>query len=349
MLAWFERLSLRAKLALGFGTLLGLMLIGGTTALLSHAYALRTVEAFLEGDHRIAELSLESSAAMGKARRYEKEFLLKAQVFSYEEARSRYATLVASQLDLVRENMTAIRSLTGSVEINAESRAIEDVTRLYEAGFLRTVALYGRLGRVDVGLEGQVRARAHAIENLLAQDAPDKLRADLLTLRRHEKDFILRGLSRHAEEFEAAAGRFAKDVAQAGLTAGRKQELRQSIEQYRALFREYVTTDAEIDAATLDYLGAVHKIEPQLEQLHAHAGAAVAATRDTIRRLGQTTTLTLLGVGLASILLGLLVSGFIVRQAGGFMTDQGDTLSGANEFPIRYSFAYYGLDAGDFV
>lgn len=345
MLAWFERLSLRAKLALGFGTLLGLMLIGGTTALLSHAYALRTVEAFLEGDHRIAELSLESSAAMGKARRYEKEFLLKAQVFSHEEARSRYAPLVASQLASVRENMAAI----GNPDVTRETLEIAAVTRQYEAGFQRTVELYGRLGRVDTGLEGRLRDRAHVIENLLAQGAPEHLRSGLLTLRRHEKDFIRRGLSRHAEEFEAAAGRFAKDVAQAGLTAGRKQELRQSIEQYRALFREYVTTDAEIDAATLDYLGAVHKIEPQLEQLHAHAGAAVAATRDTIQRLGQTTTLTLLGVGLASILLGLLVSGFIVRQAGGFMTDQGDTLSGANEFPIRYSFAYYGLDAGDFV
>lgn len=315
MLAWFERLSLRAKLALGFGTLLGLMAIGGATALLSHAYALRTVEAFLDGDNRIAELSLESSAAMAKARRYEKEFLLKVHVFSYLEARSRYATLVASQLALVRENMAAIRSLTGSVEINAESRAIEDVTRLYEAGFLRTVELYGRLGRVDTGLEEQFRARAHAIEALLAQGAPEHLRVDLLTLRRHEKDFILRGLTRDADVFEAAAERFEADVARSGLSGRRKDELRQLIEQYRALFREYVTTDAEIDAAILNYLGAVHKIEPQLEQLHAHAGEAVAATRDTLQRLNRTMTLTLVGVGLASILLGLLVAGFVVRNA----------------------------------
>lgn len=314
MLVWFERLSLRAKLAVGFGALVGLMLVGGTTALLSHAYALRAVEAFLDGDNRIAELSLESSAAMGKARRYEKEFLLKVQVFSYEEARSRYATLVTSQLAVVRDNMAAIRSLTSNAEINAESHAVEDVAHQYEAGFLRTVELYGRLGRVDAGLEGQVRDRAQAIEALLAQGAAERLYIDLLTLRRHEKDFVLRGLARYADAFEAVAERFAEDVVRSGLTPGRKEALRRSIGQYRALFREYVTTDAEIDAATLDYLGAVHRIEPHLEQLHARAGEAVATTRTTLQRLNRTTTLTLVGVGLIAILLGLLVAAFIVRN-----------------------------------
>ena len=74
MLAWFEQLSLRAKLVLGFGTLICLMHLGGATALLGHERTLAAVEVFFEGDNRIAELSLESSAAMGKARRYEKEF-----------------------------------------------------------------------------------------------------------------------------------------------------------------------------------------------------------------------------------------------------------------------------------
>ncbi|HET6718912.1 MAG TPA: hypothetical protein VFH22_04660, partial [Rhodocyclaceae bacterium] len=262
MLVWFEQLSLRAKLAWGFGTLIGLMLIGGTTALLGHARSLVAVEAFLAGDNRIAGLSLESSAAMDKARRYEKEFLLKTKVFSHEEAKARYATLVARQLAAVREHMAAIRDLTDNTEIETETHAIEAVTRQYEAGFLRVIDLYGRLGRVDSGVAGQFRARAHAIEALLAQGAAQHLRADLLSLRRHEKDFIMRGLIREAEAFESAADRFKAKVAQTGLPGGRKTELQEMIDQYRALFREYVATDAEIDAATLDYLGAVHKIEP---------------------------------------------------------------------------------------
>src|SRR3989338_2535081 len=132
MPAWFEQLSLRAKLALGFGTLIGLMLVGGTTALLGHGRTLAAAEAFLAGDNRIAELSVESSAAMSKARRYEKEFLLKQQVFSHQEAKSRYVPLVASQLAVVRENMTSIRGLAGNAEITREIQEIEAVTRRYE-------------------------------------------------------------------------------------------------------------------------------------------------------------------------------------------------------------------------
>jgi diguanylate cyclase (GGDEF)-like protein len=81
------------------------------------------------------------------------------------------------------------------------------------------------------------------------------------------------------------------------------------------LFRDYVATDAEIDAVTLDYLGAVHQVEHQLEQVRSHAGEAVATTRDTLNRLRRTTILTVLGVGLIAILLGLLVAAFIVRNA----------------------------------
>lgn len=315
MLAWFEQFSLRTKLALGFGILIGLMLIGGATALLQGVRTVAAVDAFLDGDNRIAELSLESSAAMSKARRYEKEFLLKVQVFSFEEARSRYATLVANQLVVVRENMATIRSLTRRADTMAETHAIEDVTRLYESGFLRVVDLYGRQGSMDSGLEGQFRAHAHGIEALLANVPRERLRTDLLTLRRHEKDFILRGLTRDAEAFEAAVGRFREDVLQAGLPRARINELLKLIEQYRTSFREYVVADAEIDAASLDYLGAVHRIEPQLEQLRAHASESALETRELLYSLSRTTTMTVLGVGLAAILLGLLVAGFIVRNA----------------------------------
>lgn len=311
---WFEQLSLRIKLAIGYGTLIGLMLIAGATALLGHERTLATMEAFLDGDHRIAELSLESSAAMGKARRYEKEFLLKVRVFSYEEARSRYATLVTSQLTQVRENMATIRSLSGKAEITSETRAIEDVTRLYEAGFLRAVELHGRLGKMDAGLEGQIRTRAHAIDAVLAQDGPERLRSDLLTLRRHEKDFIQRGATPYAKAFESSADRFMQDVVQSTLPLERKNVLRRLIEQYRELFREYVATDTQIDAVTQDYLAAVHQIEPQLERLHAHADATVAATRATMHNLSQTTAMAMIIVGLAAILLGLLVASFIVRN-----------------------------------
>lgn len=314
MLTWFERLRLRTQLILGFGALVGLMLLGGSLALLGHGRTLATAEDFLDGEHRMAALSLESSAAMGKARRYEKEFLLKRQVFSYEEAKARYATLVSSQLVLVREHMASIRSLTRNSDVQTETRAIEDITYKYEAGFLHVVELYGRLGRTNDGLEGQFRARAHELEALLLQGDPERLRTDLLSLRRYEKDFIMRGWDRSADAFDASAEQFKADLTQASLPKARKTELLGLLAQYHSLFQAYVAASDDIDAATLDYLEAVHQVEPLLEQLHAQAETAVAATRGTMREQGRATTLMVVGVGLLIVLLGLLVAAFIVRN-----------------------------------
>ena len=315
MLARFDRLSLRAKLTLGFVALIGLMLAGGGAALLSHRVALAAMESFLDRDNRIAELSLTGRAALGQARRYEKEFLLKVKEFGYEETKSRYATLIHARLEALREDMDAVRRLSDDPGMAQQTRTIEEIAGRYEAGFLKVVALHGRLGRVDTGLEGQFRDRAHAIESLLRQGAPERLMSGLLTLRRHEKDFIQRGTSRHADAFEAAATGFRQDVARSDLPSRRKAELLLLGDEYRALFREYVAVEALIDADTQAYLEEAILIEPLLEQFHARASRAAAETRHALHGLGAATAWTVVVAGLIAILLALLVAGFIVRNA----------------------------------
>lgn len=314
MLTWFEQRSLRFKLALGFGLLLGLMLIGSATALLSHERSLQTVNAFLEHEKRIHVLSLESGVAMANARRYEKEFLLKQREYSFEEAKSRYATQVASQLASVRDNLQHIGRLSQNREIQNEILAIDRVTRLYEAGFLRVVELYGRQGHVNKGLEGQFRQRVHAIEAMLQSTGTERLRVDLLSMRRHEKDFIQRGQTRYSEAVQAAVGQFKDDIRLSQLPSALQQTLRRELEQYAQLFAAYVATDAEIEALSREYLTAVHQIEPQLEQLAAHAEQAVAATRHALEQQKRATSLSLLGTGAIALLLGGLVATFIVRN-----------------------------------
>lgn len=347
MLARFESLSLRTKLILGFVALIGLMLVGNGAALLGHRYSLAAMDGFLDRDNRVAELSLDSKVAMGQARRYEKEFLLKVGDFGYEETKSRYTTLVRTRLATLRENMAVIRSLTDSPDTAQQTRTIEEIAGRYEAGFLEVVKLYGRRGRVDTGTEGQLRARAQAIEELLRQGGPERLMSDLLTLRRAEKDFILRDSSRYADAFEAFAERYKKDVARTGLPAQRKNELQQLGEQYLGLFRAYVALAARIDAGSQAYLEEVLRIEPLLEQLQVHTAQAATTTRHTLHRLNTVTTWTVVIVNLIAILLGLLVATFIIRNlnrsvgscvdfagrlAGGDWTAQLPPVAGHNEF-----------------
>ncbi|WP_377705641.1 hypothetical protein [Pseudoduganella sp. UC29_71] len=221
MLARFDQLSLRLKLAFGFSAVLTMLLCVGALSLYSHGSSMRAIDAFLDNDDRISHLSLSSQASMSRARRYEKEFLLKVKVYSFQEARSRYATLVTGHLADVRADLAAMRRLRGEPGMAAALQAIEQATHQYQAGFLRVVALYGRLGNADGGLEGELTASARALEARLAQGGPERLRIGLLALRRQEKTFLLHRPPRQAADFDAAAAQLGAELAQAGLPRAR--------------------------------------------------------------------------------------------------------------------------------
>jgi diguanylate cyclase (GGDEF)-like protein len=314
MFTGFEQLRLRTKLVFGFGTVISLMLLGSCVAMAGHERTMAAVEAFLVGDKRIADLSLQSSAGMGNARRFEKEFLLKRQLYSYGEAKSRYVTLVSDELASVREDMEAIRQISGNAGMTAQTLTIEKLTYRYEQGFLRAVELYGRLGRGDSGQEGQFQRAAQDIDALAAGHAP--LRIDLLSLRGHEKNFVMNNATRNVLAFDAGIGDFRRHVQQAALAPSRTLALLAAIDRYASRFHAYAATLAQIDAAAQDYLMAVHAIEPQLAQLHLQADNAVAGTRGTMRDVGRVSAMAIAGAGIAAVLLGIAVAGFIVRSAG---------------------------------
>jgi diguanylate cyclase (GGDEF)-like protein len=321
MLKRFDGLSLRAKIAAGFAALIVLALASAGVSVMSQRQALAAVTTFLDRDNRIAELTLKTSATMLKARRNEKDFLLKVDEFGYEEARSRYVTLVQAHMATVRENMALVRSLTDDAGMAEEARAVERVSREYEAGFLRVAELYGRLGRRDAGLQGEFRRRAHAIEALLQDGAPERLTVGLLSLRRAEKDFLLRGMSMYAQAFELRADQYRADIRHAGLPARRTQQLLRLTDEYHALFREYVAVEEAIDTASLDYLASVHMVEPMLDRLHARAGEAAASTRGTLDRIGRATTWTVMGAAVVAMLLGLVVALFISRNVASVLRE----------------------------
>jgi len=314
MLARFNQLGLRIKLNFGFATLIGLLFLAIGTALLGQGRLLGAVDAFIQGSDEVDQLSVESLVAMGDARRYEKEFLLKRQSVSDEEARSRYATLISNRLDVVRENLAKIATLTDNAAILTQARVIEGITQKYESRFLQSVNLYGRLGRVDQGLEGKMREEAHFIEALLARGTPERLMVELLSLRRFEKDFIMRNSLKYVSAFEAMESRFRNDLERSALPRDSREALLQALGQYGAAFRQYIAVRQEIDEVTQDYLVAVHQLEPALAKIHAITEQEKDATNHTLAQLNKMTRLVLLVVGAVAILLGILVAGFIVRD-----------------------------------
>src|SRR5947199_2728011 len=101
--------SLRGRLIFGFLSVLLLMSGAGALALMSQEHTLRSIDGFLDTEARLQDLSDHSNVELLKARRCEKDFLLHYRELGFDEARSRYATLLTSHTRAILANMATVR------------------------------------------------------------------------------------------------------------------------------------------------------------------------------------------------------------------------------------------------
>ena len=309
----FARLSLGARLRMGFALLVVLTLAVGFASLASHRRIGILFDEHLAVEHRIAELSLLANHALLRARRYEKDFLLAVPVLGYEESRTRYVTLVRISLETLREHLAAIAQIARDTRTRTEVQKIQAAATRYEQDVLAAAALQGRLGRRDDGLVGTLRAAAHRLEALIPADA-HRLRADLLAMRRFEKDYMLNDSARHAQRFIAAGEQLARVLAGAPLPAGLRSVAGDALRGYREAFLAYVVASDEFEVTREKYLEAAHEIEPQLQRLHAEASSQAARTQGELLRLEQFAASALLVICLLAAVFGLAIGRFFSRS-----------------------------------
>lgn len=96
-------------------------------------------------------------------------------------------------------------------------------------------------GYRDIGLEGKMRDVAHDLENLKG-----KVReVDILTLRRHEKNFIIRKEMKFVAELEKACENIVQNLNDS-LSKSAKTDIAVAVESYRIMFNQMVAIEKEI-------------------------------------------------------------------------------------------------------
>jgi diguanylate cyclase (GGDEF)-like protein len=313
-IAWYRRLSLRAELATGFIAVIVLTLVVGVVSLFAQNRSIEAVNKLVAVVGRISDLSLRSNVAMLKARRAEKDFLIFQNEFGFEEARSRYTTLLRTSLAEVRQSMADLRELSSEPEVIQLTQSIEKAVGEYETGFIKLVDLYGLRGNARTGFEGKFREKAHEMEAIVNVAYHDRLMVDLLTLRRHEKDFIARGLDKNVEAFTQGIDQFKADLALPRLSPKVKERLLGLIADYERWFDQYVQINARIDPEQAAYLAAAHTVEPLLGKLNAIAERNARATRNDAEREAQLAVWAISAAVLLASLLGFTVALIISRR-----------------------------------
>lgn len=314
MFKWFSDLRIRNKLLVTFLLMIGLTGLVSAVAIITQNNMNTAVDALVDIDTKKAQLALETDTAMLMARRGEKDYLLRYKDLGFDEARNTYVTQVQTEVAKVHANLAEIKRLQVREDHNADLAAADQSIAEYEADFLAVVKLIEQKGYKDSGLEGRFRDKVHAIEDAVDEEGMERLTVDMLTIRRHEKDYLLRGEEQYITQVHEAVAQLKTDVAASDVSQAKKENLVKLADEYQELFDQVVQIDTEIAAGIETYRATVHTLEPMLDKVHATAMEEQDATRTAMENSVWLAANTMIAVSLAAAIIGLVIAFFLARS-----------------------------------
>jgi methyl-accepting chemotaxis protein len=174
-----------------------------------------------------------------------------------------------------------------------------------------------------LGLSGSLRAAVHDIEAKLKDTSDPQLMSGMLTMRRHEKDFMLRRDPKYVDELNKSASAFSKAVAVSELAPAMKVDIEQKLRKYQADFGSWAkgAQDAAQHATSVSKQYSqieppIAEIEKAVTQRHDNAQIVEMDTRRAVDRCMLITFgFALLVVGSMAFSIGRSISKAIAGMA----------------------------------
>jgi len=253
-------------------------------------------------ENQMALHAKDISTFMLNARRAEKDFLLRKDS-SYINKVDDYTNLVLSEADLLR---------TIETTTNFGDRITEQMEG-YNREFRKLAEAWETMGLDEnSGLQGTFRKAAHELEEGI--QTHQDLMVGYLMLRRHEKDYLLRGspkyVQRALEQIEDLRVRISNTI----LIPQEEAKLAALLDTYQGDFLKLVAEADEINTSTENMRNAVHKIEPLIEELSRVSMEEVNATIAATREHARTNLLRGAVISLVGILVSMTIFYFFARN-----------------------------------
>jgi methyl-accepting chemotaxis protein len=271
---------------------------------------------------------------MLELRRTEKDFLMRkddAQVAKNEA----FAVSAARRIDTLTVAVDALQA----GDVKAQIDKVRAGLGRYREAFTALAAASRALGLTqDQGLEGELRRAVHAIEAELAKLDVPALTASMLTLRRHEKDFMLRRDPQYGEALRKSMDDFRARLSRAGLTAAAMADISGRLDAYGRGFFAWME-GAQRQAQAQNALAAVYaEMEPAVEALHAamqaRRTAALAANEDTKTRMVRVVVVSIVVIALLSALLSWLIGQGIAKPIMRISATMGALAAGERDVDV---------------
>ena len=169
------------------------------------------------------------------------------------------------------------------------------------------------------GLQGKLRTAVHTVESQLKKFDQPRLAVLMLMMRRHEKDFMLRGDEKYGDELRKRVDEFSVELAKADLPPAEKVEIAKFIDVYKMSFMAYMAGQSTLIEEAADLAQIYDRLRPSLIAVRNAADErlkTVKADLDLVRNyVFWSICGTVLMVAVMALLFGRWLSTPLVRMA----------------------------------
>ncbi|PLY03433.1 MAG: hypothetical protein C0623_01500, partial [Desulfuromonas sp.] len=299
-------MKIGVKLAIGFGVVITLVVVLGLvgayqTSKLEHEYG---VEFKAHQDTNM--YSDELVADVLQVRRREKDFLARLDM--------KYPDMVYKHIDEAKNVAGMIIDLDVDPEVVSLSRDVQQNLDNYKSGFRSAVEAYVAIGLTEKdGLRGAFRDAAHGVEKVLTDNDMRQAEIEYLNMRRHEKDYMLRGADKYLQKNAESLDKLNKIVAQSTLSARAKGSIYEQLNQYKSSFAELVGKQESVSgimSTAKVYADKVIEDAESIEEISTRVGEIEEAN---IIASAKTSQFFMWGLIIVSALLGIGFAYYITR------------------------------------
>lgn len=251
---YWNGLSFRKKTILSLGALFIVVFSSLAFSVIAARNIASQYEDAIGHELTIRDELREINVEMLMARRHEKDFLLRGSE-KYLKRHSETITKIEELIKLVQKHGA---SHIDEKSINQMSLNLKN----YETGFKKVIESLKKEGDSSEGIRGELRGTAHKIEELInGNKLGAVLISELLMLRRHEKDFLLRRTDKYHDKVNKRLERIKKTGREFTSDDGILSQLDELCETYKAQFNDLVSNDRYRTDTINSFRSDIHSIE----------------------------------------------------------------------------------------
>ena len=248
MIRWYNNLKMSLKLGLGF-SLVAIIFLGAIWQLNNGLGKMRRENTYLNDFIGAQEKELmEVNVGILMCRRSEKDFLARKKL-KYADKVNNHIAEINHRLDEIKKLEQKSKEHNAAINTEAIGSALQEYQKAF-ASLVKAMQAQGLDSKS--GYQGQFRDIVHTLENKLETLAEgsgifDKSKIQLLLLRRHEKDYLLRGSEKYVKKVDDRLLKLKEALDSVPiLSADQREVLEQYCEKYKKIFHQLVDSHNEV-------------------------------------------------------------------------------------------------------